>query len=234
MIYREQILTRIEDFDQQGNMTPAGLLKVFENAAQHHAASVQDDAVENSIAGIAWVLTQWRVEIGTLPRHDQTLFIETWTVGTPPTSRTSRELVLKDDQGRVLVQGSATFVMFDRHTQRITRIDARTLAKYQPEPMLLFPEKPPRLQMGEPILQEAVLHIRKADVDYNGHVHNTAYLDFAQEVLPDMALRRFRIVYHRQLLHGMPVTLRRCQQEGRQLVAVVSGEEVCTLMEFEE
>ena len=42
MIFRETAVTRIDDFDAKGYMLPSALLKVLENAADHHSASVTD------------------------------------------------------------------------------------------------------------------------------------------------------------------------------------------------
>ena len=71
MIFRETAVTRIDDFDAKGYMLPSALLKVLENAADHHSASVTDESVEGSMHGVAWILAEWRVEIIRTPRYNE-------------------------------------------------------------------------------------------------------------------------------------------------------------------
>ena len=78
MIYREKAETRIDDFDADGYMLLPSVLKVLENAADHHSASVTDESVEGSMHGVAWILAEWRVEVIKLPSYRDTLVIETW------------------------------------------------------------------------------------------------------------------------------------------------------------
>ena len=78
MIYREKAETRIDDFDADGYMLLPSVLKVLENAADHHSASVTDESVEGSMRGVAWILAEWRVEIIRTPRYNDVINIETW------------------------------------------------------------------------------------------------------------------------------------------------------------
>ena len=107
MIYSEPVYPRVEDFDFHGQMTPSALLKVFENVSSHHAYQVGISVMERSLSGTAWLLTDWRVEILRTPTHKDQLLAETWLFQPHSSSRTSRELQLKDSAGAVLARASA-------------------------------------------------------------------------------------------------------------------------------
>ena len=68
MIFREKAATRIDDFDAEGCMLLPAVLKVFENAADHHSAFVTDESVDGSMHGVAWILAEWRLEVVRTPR----------------------------------------------------------------------------------------------------------------------------------------------------------------------
>ena len=49
MIFREKAATRIDDFDAKGYMLPPAVLKVLENAADHHSAAVADESLKSAL-----------------------------------------------------------------------------------------------------------------------------------------------------------------------------------------
>ena len=84
---------------------------------------------------------------------------------------------------------------------------------------------------------EKTLPLRRSDIDFNGHVHNTKYLDFALEALPDTvprdAFTGFRMVYPKAVKDVEAVTLKYRLSDGNPFVCVYSGDTLCTLIRFE-
>ena len=225
MIYREKAAVRIDDFDSLGRLKPAALLKLFENAAGRHSELAMDSISDARAEGVAWILTEWRVEALRTPTLKDELYIETWATTPAPVTRTKRELLVKAADNEELVRAEAQFALYDLGKKRVTAIDAELISRYQPEDKYLFSDELPRFSMPDEYNAEATLTVRRSDVDYNGHVHNTAYLDFAAELLPQgmETFRRLRIVYRRQLMRGDEVTLRGCEQDGVWRVGIYFG-----------
>ena len=120
MIFTETVYPRVEDFDFHGQMTPSALLKAFENVSSHHAKQVGISVMERSINnGTAWMLTDWRVEILRTPTHKDKLLVETWLFRPNSSSRTSRELQMKDGAGNILARGSGRFALVDLRTNLV-------------------------------------------------------------------------------------------------------------------
>ena len=84
---------------------------------------------------------------------------------------------------------------------------------------------------------EKTLPLRRSDIDFNGHVHNTKYLDFALEALPDTvprdAFTGFRMVYPKADKDVEAVTLKYTLTDTGPFVCVYSGDTLCTLIRFE-
>ena len=234
MIYREKAAVRIDDFDSIGRLKPVALLKLLENAAGHHSEQAMDSIYDARANGVIWVLTEWRIEVLRAPTRLDELYVETWATSPAPVTRTKRELLVKDGSGRELVRTEAQFALYDLGKKRVTAIDAELISRYQPEDKYLFSDELPRFSMPDEYNAEATLTVRRSDVDYNGHVHNTAYLDFAAELLPDdmESFRRLRIVYRRQLMRGDEVTLRAIEQCGAWRVGIYSGGKLCAGVEI--
>ena len=77
---------------------------------------------------------------------------------------------------------------------------------------------PAAKEQGEAV---ATCTVDPQDVDYNGHLHNTRYWDYAQMALGDDALpQEMHLQFHREILPGAPFTLYRmpdgCTVVGRQ------------------
>ena len=79
--------------------------------------------------------------------------------------------------------------------------------------------------------------LRRSDIDFNGHVHNTKYLDLALEALPDTVPRDvftgFRMVYPKAVKDVEAVTLKYTLTDTGPFVCVYSADTLCTLIRFE-
>lgn len=81
--------------------------------------------------------------------------------------------------------------------------------------------------------------LRRSDMDYNGHVHNTAYLDFALDVLPKEAARSaeisgIRIAYKHPLRLGDRAKIRFCGKNGVWNICFFTDEALCAIVELTE
>ena len=101
----------------------------------------------------------------------------------------------------------------------------------------MFASAAPRLRAPDTFDGEKTLPLRRSDIDFNGHVHNTKYLDFALEALPDTvprdAFTGFRMVYPKAVKDVEAVTLKYTLTDTGPFVCVYSGDTLCTLIRFE-
>ena len=237
MIFREKATTRIDDFGADGYMLLPALLKVLENAADHHSAAVADESVEDSMHGVAWILAEWRVELIKPPTFNDEIRVETWISDGAAAAYSNREFLVLDKDGTALVKASAKLTLFDLCENRIIRTDRSVLEKYLPEGKTVFSEKPRRLVPAKSFYGETTFSLRRSDIDYNGHVHNTNYLCFAQEVLSESAaqstaIASFRISYKRPLRFGDCVVIKSAEEDGVVNICIFGNEELCAVVEI--
>ncbi len=237
MFYSEIYQPGVADFDRGGKLGYEAILRILENTASRHSDSSGDNVVEDSQNGITWVLTDWRVQLVHRPDGKAPLRVTTWVRDSVPTGRIFRDYTLAAEDGTELVRAESRLVLFDLRAQKIIRIDQTRFRSYRPEVRGVFASAAPRLRPPAAFDGETVLPLRRSDIDFNGHVHNTKYLDLALEALPDSvprdAFTGLRMIYPKAVKDVASVTLKYNLSDGDPFVCVYSGDTLCTLIRFE-
>ena len=186
MIFSETYITNIEDYSRSGKLSLESVLRILENIGSHHSDSVGDGIVRGSMNGSAWILTEWNIQIPHRPDYVKNLNVSTWSRGKASSFTTNRDYLITDADGRQIAYGSAKFALFNLIDGKLSRITDELLDKYSPEPdrKALGDTEFPKMREPEKYLYEKTIPLRRCDIDFNSHVHNLSYLNFALEVLP--------------------------------------------------
>lgn len=237
MFFQEPCPLRLADFDRNGNLSLEGILQILETAGTHHADSVGDHLIEGSQAGIAWILTEWRVQIVRPTDTREKLTITTWSYDNTPQGPVQRGIVITGEGNDDVIRAEAKFVLLNLETGRLTRISEELYNAYQPEKRVVFEDQKGRIPEPAAFDLEREVPLRKSDIDYNGHMHNTRYMELAAEVLPVSSddgerISEFRVVYRRAVQGTSPVTVKRCDTENGYLVCIYQEEKLCTMAEI--
>ena len=237
MIFTLPVTIRVEDFDQKGLLTPPALLSLFENTSARHADTVGYSVMKESLCcGMAWVVTNWRIEILRAPSYEEAFSVSTWLRNGP--RQATREMLLKSEAGEILARGQAKLCMVDRSTRTPMLSSPERMAAYDPEPASAFPDRLPRLRPPVSYTDSQPVILRRSDMDYNGHLHNTAYLNLALDAAPQEILsqgvRTIRISYRSPLRRNDPLELKSTWQNGGWVVSFVRDEEVCAIVALNE
>ena len=237
MIWQEETKLRLSDFDQYGHFRDEALLQMLESAGSHHSDYANDSVIAGSQSGIIWILSEWRIRITRRPESTDTLHISTWARGKAPAAMIYRDFIVNDDAGQELLRAEATFVLLDTAKGRLTRITEELFQAYQPREETVFDDKPGRLRAPEAPQAEYRIALRRSDIDYNNHVHNTRYLDLAREALPEELLQKqfdgIRIVYSKAVTLKDEVTAQYTAQDGVSVVTILANGAVCAIVEFQ-
>lgn len=131
--------------------------------------------------GLVWVITDYDVTIERLPR-----FSEVITIETEATSYNKlfcyRDFTIYGQDGQKIMTIVATFVLIDFKTRKVAPIPSEIVSVYDVE----FVKKG-RRGPKYPVLEHAeqnLYHVRYFDLDMNGHVNNSKYLEWIYDVLP--------------------------------------------------
>lgn len=142
----------------------------------------------------------------TMPGEE--LLFHTWVTGKAPTSSVIREIEVCNKNEEPILFAMARFVLLDRSTGRLTRISSELFESYLPEQNVKHDFNTSRMCESKEYQKETTLKVRKADVDFNGHVHNTVYMDYAEEILQTQKLSAFRIGYKLPVKLGEVLTVK--------------------------
>lgn len=215
MKYVEMCPSRMEDFDQNGKLTMQAILQMFENVGNNHSTDIGEAVIDTSLGGIAWILTEWRVEVLEDIAYQRRFQLETWSKGASNALLVERDYLLKDVEGHVLAKGEACFVLIDVEKRKPIRVTEELVEKYQPELDCVWEdEKFPRMREEKAYSIEREIQMRRTDIDFNQHVHNLTYVDYVMEMLPEE-------VYKTQQFKKIRIAYRKAFEVGEKIVGKI-------------
>ena len=204
----------LEEYGKDLRLSPAGILKIFENAATRHAAAVGDSVEECLARGEAWYLTDWYVEIYTRVPMGLRVKVETFCRRDSRSVGLFREFRMRDDMGNLIALSTSKWAKVCVADKRVVRTDEETFLRYGALSHSVFgkiptPVRPSVHREGA----EKTLSVRRGDFDMHEHVHNLVYLDYAFEAIPKAvynahAVRAFHISYIKPICMGEAVKVR--------------------------
>ena len=129
---------------------------------------------------LVWIITDYDIEVARLPHFAEEITIETEALSYNRLF-CYRRFTIYDEAGQELIHMMATFVLMDRDSRKVHAVEPEIVVPYQSD----FDKKLIRGPRYEP-LEELVskdYHVRFYDLDMNGHVNNSKYMDWIFEVM---------------------------------------------------
>lgn len=239
MFFEKVIHPRLSDCDRSGHLSCEALLHILEDVGSQHSEALHDNVLERSRQGTSWILVSWRIQFARRPDGDGLLHVTTWSRANLAKGAMFRDFLVTDPAGQELVRAEARLAMIDLATGRLVRVTEEMYAAYATEEKALFDTKTPRLRPPQEYETERAIPLRRSDIDFNGHVHNSRYLEFALEAVPEElylqpAFRELHILYRRPLREG-DEALVRCHADpdaGVCQSTVYSGGLPCAMVEW--
>lgn len=146
-----------------------------------------------------------------------------------------------NEAGETVAISASRWVPVDVRTGTIIRLTDEICQKFGPEDKHNFDDEATAGKLREPsgysIAREQV--ITTSMIDFHNHVHNTYYLDFVSEILPEdkrgMEMNEVEIYYKNQILHGETVKVLYGEENGSHFVAIKTRDEkeLHALIKFE-
>lgn len=189
------IVTSIADC--YGRLRPSGLLSVMQELAGRHSASLGVGWNELTPRGLFWAVARQRVEFDRLPVIGETMTLETWP---GPATRTAypRYTVGRSESGEVLFRAAALWLIMDGESRAMllpgkSGVEVPGLVRGD---VLSVPCSLPPVVSGRNTARQVLY----SELDVNGHMSNTKYLDWMEDLLPapfhrEHPLRGFQVSY---------------------------------------
>ena len=195
--------------DRFGWMKTSWLLACVQEVAGEHSVLLGAANGEHNGRHLFWAVTRHRVEIARLPGAGETIMLKTWPC---PTTRVAypRATAAYDGEGNELFRVMSLWVLMDVSSRAMilpgksgVEVEGVTVGGEIAVPASLPPAA------GENVEKRQV---RFTDLDVNGHMNNTQYLNWVDDLLPgefhrDHPTKVFTICYLNEALEGQTLEL---------------------------
>ena len=181
LIYQMNMKIPFDMADMNGHikLPDVILLSLQVSGMQSIELGVSDKAILENY-NLVWIITDYDIEVARLPRFAEEITIETEALSYNRLF-CYRRFTIYDEAGQELIHMMATFVLMDRDSRKVHAVESEIVAPYQSD----FDKKLIRGSkydsLNEPIIKD--YHVRFYDLDMNGHVNNSKYLDWIFEVM---------------------------------------------------
>ena len=164
---------------------------------------------------LVWIITDYNMKIERLPVFDEKITIETYAKSHNRLF-CYRAFNIKDEAGNTIIEMVATFVLMDRDTRKVHPVMSEITDAFDSEFSKTMLRGPRFKELEGGVEQE--YRVRFYDLDMNGHVNNSKYLDWVFEVmgadfLTDHVPKKVHLKYVKEVLAGGLITSQ-YEQEG--------------------
>lgn len=177
-------------FQAVGNnyeMTNKAFLEAMTNVTNIHGNLVGQGINGRGKSFITWVVLNWKLKVFKRPKLCETITARTW--GREYTKIMAfRDYDILNENGEIIAKATSIWIALDTQTCRPVKLTDDIMSGYKCEPQHRnFPEFEfsKSVKKDLPIVSETRLKINKSVIDCNNHVHNSAYMDLVNEVLPE-------------------------------------------------
>ncbi len=220
-VHRQQFNIEEVYLDCFGRCKPSALLYFAQVAAERHCLVLSADWQTMQEKGLFWAIIRQKVQITRLPGEGETITVETWPM---PTTRVAypRSTVAYDQNGNELFRAISLWILMDVHTRAMVLpgksgilVEGSLRGNELATPGSLLPKGLDRQQLRM---------VRFSELDRNGHMNNTRYLDWVMDLLPapfhkDHTPREITVCYHTEATEDEQICLSWSLKEDSVLTA---------------
>ena len=219
-IYRQQFQVTTAAVDCFGRLKPSMLLYYCQEVAGNHCIRLGTDYDAMAARNMFWAIIRQKVQITRLPMAGETITVETWPM---PTTRTNypRATLCCDAEGNELFKVLGLWVVMDRTSRTMIlpqksgiMVEGTLRGGELPTPKGLSPKNLPGLYSRR---------VGYTDLDRNGHMNNTRYLEWMDDLLTadfhrENTPKEISICYHAEAREGQMLHLHWQLSEEKELL----------------
>jgi len=164
-----------------GNIKTACLMQFLQETAALHAEQLGFGVDSLNKINSYWVLSNFRIEIKSLPKWNDEITVKTWPSGYNRVIAT-REFVGRDQNNCELFRAGSQWMILDRQKSRPKNLFRLDLSLPKTEEKALS-EKLIRLDPQDDYSKVDRISVPYSSIDLNGHVNNTEYVRWGIDAL---------------------------------------------------
>ena len=208
-IYRQTITICANHVDCFQRVKPSVLLYFIQDAAGKHCVAYGADWDSLAKKNLFWAVTRHRVQISRLPREGETITVQTWPM---PTTRVAypRSVVAYDEAGQEVFRAISLWVLMDTESRAMVlpgKSDVTVNGQLTGTELAV-----PHSMVPMVLENSTCRRVGYTELDLNGHMNNTRYLDWVDDLLPSAfhqshPVREFTICYHTEAREGQEISM---------------------------
>jgi acyl-ACP thioesterase len=166
-------------------MKVADLFKFLQELASEHSDVLGIGFDDLKKHNGAWVLTKQLIDIERLPNSLETFTVYTWCSNVTKITA-MRNFLVADKNGEVLARAKSEWVVIDLSSRRIIPISKINLPETTYLPTDFYNGKIEKIKSNDnETISTFDKRVRFTDIDINGHMNNTVYLDMVLDSMGD-------------------------------------------------
>ena len=180
-IYQQKFTISDAYVDCFGRLKPSMLLYFAQEVAGQHFSRLSMDYDALAAHGLFWAVTRHKVQLERLPLRGETIRVETWPM---PTTRVAypRSIVAYDAAGNLLFRSISLWVLMDLNSRNMV-LPGKSGISVEGTLRGLELASPTGI-VAKPLNNSRSRTVSFTDLDRNGHMNNTRYLDWIDDLLP--------------------------------------------------
>ena len=213
-----------------GRCKPSSLLRFSQEAAEEHCLALGADWDTMAAKNYFWAIVRQRIEITRLPKTGETVTLKTWPL---PTTKVAYPRAAEgfDEEGNSLFRLISIWVIMDM-TSRAMILPGKSGVQVQGISFGSELKAPLGLPAGD-YTKEAFRRVSFSDLDMNGHMNNTRYLDWlcdlkSADYHKNHPVKAVSICYSNEALEGQLLHLSYTDGDILRLDGSLSVTDVCT------
>ena len=205
LIYRKEYIVHTYETEARGLARPVALLNFLQDAAGDHAGRLGLSVVDLFKRNMTWVLSRYHVLIHRYPALGERLEVMTWPSGKHGYFAL-RDFEVSDGSGGPILSATSSWMVIGLEKKQAAKVDDVVGPGYAVEKRAL--DDPfaslPVLSARE---SEVRFRVETAHLDWNRHVNNAVYVQWALEgVPPDVLMSlcpmELEVSYRAEALYG--------------------------------
>ena len=220
-MFEEKFVVTSNDIDKKLEIRLSNLTRFMQQVATDHADKLKIGHKDLEKDHLMWVIIRTELDIYRLPKLDEEITISTHP-GETKMFLYPRYFQVYDKHHKLLVSASSTWVMVNYDTRKLVYhpLKDKILPAESSEDDIPLPEK----VIGDANTLVETRVAKYSEVDMNGHINNTRYLDYVldlhhSEFHEEHSIKSVLINYDKEIMEGDSIEL----YSNNELTEIVHG-----------
>ena len=235
-VFEKEYIIEESQTDIAGKASPGALAGIMQDITVSHMNSHGITVESMREKKLIWVIVCTQINISRLPEAGERVEQYTWP-GAEKFGMQSRRYVFFTKDGEELLNAASLFLLVDSASRSLSESAKETVSL----PVVVMEGEPklPKMMQKFPALLFGKSHeAAGSEIDYNGHVNNAVYLDWADSIfdsafLKTRRLKAFWVQYDKEILEGQKVQMSYTADAGSVWLKGAVGGTECFKVKFD-